>query len=86
MCVCVCVCVRVCVCVCVCEVRGLGTCNEAGERLLELCAINNLTIMNTWFKKKPVHLGTWVHPATKQAHMIDFVYTGVLVVGRTIIW
>ena len=54
------------------EVRGLhglGTCNEAGEQLLELCAINNLTIMNTWFKKKPVHLGTWVHPATKQAHM-----------------
>ena len=50
------------------EVRGLhglGTCNEAGEQLLELCAINNLTIMNTWFKKKPVHLGTWVHPATR---------------------
>ena len=43
------------------EVRGfhgLGTCNEAGEQLLELCAINNLTITNTWFKKKPVHLGT----------------------------
>ena len=58
------------------EVRGLhglGTCNEAGEQLLELCAINNLTIMNTWFKKKAIHLGTWVHPATKQAHMIDFV-------------
>jgi len=58
------------------EVRGLhgiGTCNEAGEQLLELCAVNNLTIMNTWFKKKPIHLGTWVHPATKQTHMIDFV-------------
>ena len=58
------------------EVRGLhgiGSCNEAGEQLLELCAVNNLTIMNTWFKKKPVHLGTWTHPATKQAHMIDFV-------------
>ena len=58
------------------EVRGshgLGTCNEAGEQLLELCAINNLIILNTWFKKKPVHLGTWVHPATKQAYMIDFV-------------
>ena len=28
--------------------------------------------MNTWFKKKLIHLGTWVHPATKQIHMIDF--------------
>ena len=41
------------------EVRrphGIGTCNEAGEQLLELCAVNNLTIMNTWFKTKAVHL------------------------------
>ena len=29
--------------------------------------------MNIWFKKKPVHLETWIHPATKQAHMLDFV-------------
>ena len=28
--------------------------------------------MNTWFKKS-IHLGTWVHPATKQTHTIDFV-------------
>ena len=56
-------CVCVCVCVCVC----------AGERLLEFCAVNNLTIMNTWFEKKEVHLATWKHPATKQSHMIDFV-------------
>ena len=58
------------------EVRGLhgiDTCNEAGKQLLELCAINNLTIMNTWFKKKQIRLGTWIHPATTQAHMIDFV-------------
>jgi len=41
------------------EVRGhhgIGTCNEAGEQLLELCAVNNLTVLNTWFKKKPIHL------------------------------
>ena len=58
------------------EVRGIygiGTCNEAGEQLLELRAVNNLTIMNTWLQKKPVHLDTWMHPATKQTHMIDFV-------------
>ena len=53
--------------------HGLGSCNEAGERLLELCAVNNLTIINTWFEKREVHLATWKHPATKQSHMIDFV-------------
>ena len=29
------------------EVHGIGTCKEAREQLLELCAVNNLTIMNT---------------------------------------
>ena len=41
------------------EVRGphgIGTYNEAGEQILELCAVNYLTIMNTWFKKEAVHL------------------------------
>ena len=28
------------------EVHGIGTCKEAREQLLELCAVNNLTIMN----------------------------------------
>ena len=58
------------------EVRGkhvVGSCNEAGARFLEFCAVNDLTIMNTWFEKPQVHLATWKHPATKQAHMIDFV-------------
>ena len=45
--------------------------NEAGEEFLEFCASNQLTIMNTWFKKKETHLSTWMHPATKY-HMIDF--------------
>ena len=43
------------------EVRvrhGVGSCNEAGERFLEFCAVNGLTIMNTWFKKPQVHLAT----------------------------
>ena len=53
--------------------HGLGECNGAGERILEFCAINNLTIMSTWFSKKPIHIATWRHPATKQMHMIDYV-------------
>ena len=58
------------------EVRGkhgVASSNEAGARLLEFCAVNDLTIMNTWFEKPQVYLATWKHPATKQAHMIDFV-------------
>ena len=53
--------------------RGVGQCNEAGERFLEFCALNQFTIMNTWFEKKQHHLATWKHPATKQPHMIDYV-------------
>ena len=53
--------------------HGVGSCNEAGEQLLELCVINNLSIMNTWFEKRRVHQTTWTHTATRQSHMIDFV-------------
>ena len=55
----------------VCGKHGVGSCNEAGEKFLEFCAVNNFTIMNTWFK--PIHLATWQHPTTKQGHMIDYV-------------
>lgn len=37
----------------VCCVRQ---CNEAGERFLEFCALNQFTIRNTWFEKKQRHL------------------------------
>jgi hypothetical protein len=47
--------------------------NENGERLIDFCALNGLKIMNTWFRKKKIHQGTWQHPATKSWHMIDFV-------------
>ena len=53
--------------------HGVGVCNEAGERFLEFCALNQFSIMNTWFEKKQHHLATWKHPATKPSHMIDFV-------------
>ncbi len=41
----------------------IGESNRAGEEFLELCAINQLTVMNTWFKKD-VHLGSWMHPSS----------------------
>ena len=52
---------------------GKNECNLAGAELLEFCAVNELSIMNTWFQKKEIHQGTWTHPATKKCHMIDFV-------------
>ena len=53
--------------------HGMIERNLAGHELLEFCAINNLSIMNTWFQKKEIHQGTWTHPATKRCHTIDFV-------------
>ena len=54
-------------------IHGLEERNEAGEEFLEFCASNQLTMINTWFKKKETHLSTWMHPATKKYHMIDFI-------------
>ena len=47
--------------------------NSNGERLIDLCAMNGCMIMNTWFRKKRIHQGTWQHPRTKKWHMIDLV-------------
>ena len=50
---------------------GLGACNQAGEDLLMFCNSNELSIMNTNYKKKESRRGTWTHPATRQSHLID---------------
>ena len=51
---------------------GLAERYRAGQELLQFCELNQLTALNTCFQKKSIHLGTWVHPATKICHMIDF--------------
>ena len=53
--------------------HGLDVRNKAGEKLLQFCAMNQLTVMNTWFKKRSVRYGTWTYFATKVSHMIDLV-------------
>ncbi len=53
--------------------HGLDERNEAGEQLMQVCALNKLTVMNTWFEKKLVQYGTWMHPRTKMSHVIDLV-------------
>ena len=45
--------------------------NLAGEDFLPLnCQCNQLSIMSTWYQKKLIHYGTWMHPATQLHHMI----------------
>ena len=53
--------------------HGLDERNEVGEDFLQFCALNQLTVMNTWFQKRDIYYGTWMHPATKWFHMIDLV-------------
>ena len=53
--------------------HGIAERNFAGEEFLQFCESNQLTVMNTCFEKKSVLHGTWVHPATKCCHMIDFI-------------
>ena len=54
-------------------IHDFDACYQAGEEFLEFCATNQLRVMNTWYKTKPIHLGTWMHPAIKGFHMIDHV-------------
>lgn len=53
--------------------HGFGVCNDAGKELLNFLSLNNASICNTWFLKKPVYKQSWQHPMTKQWHAIDFI-------------
>ena len=46
--------------------------NESGVELLEFLAQNALTVANTWFPKKRLHLQIWQHPCSKLWHCKDF--------------
>ena len=41
---------------------GLGTQNEAGQRLIEFCLVNALVIANTLFQPHKRRLYTWTSP------------------------
>ena len=47
--------------------------NQNGRRLVDFCLFNGLVITNTSFSYKPMHQTTWMHPKTKQWHMLDYV-------------
>ncbi|XP_047002876.1 craniofacial development protein 2-like [Schistocerca americana] len=51
--------------------HGLGTTNEAGQRLLEFCQENSLIITNTLFQLPKQRLYTWTSPDGQ--HQIDYI-------------
>ena len=55
--------------------HGVGRENSNGTLLMSLCAQNNLIITNTIFQQATKHKTTWMHPGTKEWHMIDYVIT-----------
>ena len=52
--------------------HGLGTMNEAGERLVDFCAAQELVIANTWFAQPKRRLYTWTAPGGKHRNQIDY--------------
>ena len=56
---------------------GIGERNDAGMELLDFSLRNNLTICNTHFRKRMIHLATWRHPRSQRWHCIDYVLVRV---------
>ena len=52
---------------------GLGSRNERGNMLLDLCIGNNLAIANTLFHQHPRRLYTWTGPGGKVRNQIDYI-------------
>ena len=53
--------------------NGIGKCNSNGHLLLRTCAAHDLLITNTVFRQPNRNKATWMHPRSKQWHMIDYV-------------
>ena len=54
---------------------GVGKMNSNGLHLLSLCREFDLTISNTLFQQSNQRKTTWMHPRSKNWHMIDYVIT-----------
>ena len=55
--------------------HGVGKINSNGLRLLSLCKEFDLSITNTVFQQQNHHKTNWMHPRSKDWHMIDYVIT-----------
>ena len=51
---------------------AVGYPNQSGENLLHFCAMNNLSIMNTFYQHKKCRLVTWTSPDGKSQNQIDY--------------
>ena len=52
---------------------GLGTQNEAGQRLIEFCQENALVIANTLLKQHKRRLYTWTSPDGQHRNQTDYI-------------
>ena len=52
--------------------HGTGKINSNSLLLLNICTENNLTITNTLYWQANKYKTTWMHPRSKQWHMINF--------------
>ena len=53
--------------------HGVGNMNDNGLRLLSLCCQHDLCITNTMFRLKQKYKTSWMHPRSKQWHLIDYI-------------
>ena len=51
----------------------IGKCNSNGSLLLNLCSAHELTITNTIFRLPTRKKTSWMHPRSKQLHLIDYI-------------
>ena len=54
-------------------IHGTGKCNSNGLLLLQTCARHNLLITNTVFRLPTRSKTSWMHPRSKQWHLIDYI-------------
>ncbi|XP_060579659.1 craniofacial development protein 2-like [Ruditapes philippinarum] len=52
---------------------GCGTINENGERLADICELNNCVIGGTLFQHKEIHKKTWISPNGRDSNQIDHI-------------
>ena len=53
--------------------HGLGNRNDRGDRLVQFCADNDMTICNTLFQHHPRRLYTWISPGDRVRNQIDYI-------------
>ena len=53
--------------------HGLGECNERGQRLIDFCIDNKLTITNTMYQHHPRRKYTWISPDGNTLNQIDYI-------------